>query len=240
MEKYPEIAQAQKHLKGISFHLNELSKTIDGMVTGNTISVVSPIKLPAPTTIRLPYDKQEELIKAYGQPGKQILSYVNFPCKDMRLYSRDGTILTDKDRDPKNLPDHKCHINVAQSFQLAIDEVYALLGEEEFKKQGWNVFAGFTRDVSNGQKKGGNSLSTHCWSVAVDFNPNENPFSKTGTSTKRTFSDKAIDVMERYGWLSGGRAWKNDWMHFQCAIPYIEPNSYYGINGLPEHIEPMF
>jgi hypothetical protein len=64
------------------------------------------------------------------------------------------------------------------------------------------------------------------------MNPAENTFAQRTT----TFSDVAIDIMERWGWLSGGRAWGKDWMHFQAVIPNVSSGSYYDTHGLPKNI----
>lgn len=226
MDNLIDLGQIQKHIKEIDFHLNEI-KSIFNHEEEQEI-------------IHLPYDNEKELTSVYGSPGTESsLTWVNFPDATIRFYSRDGALLPDHDRDFLNRPDHRCHVAVAPSFEKAMQEIYNMIGRDRFIKEGWHIFAGFTRDVKVGKKKGGSGLSTHCWSIAVDLNPDENPFSKTGTSNKRTFSDEGIDIMEKHGWLSGGRAWSNDWMHFQRAIPYIEPGSYYGNKGLPEHIKPL-
>ena len=67
----------------------------------------------------------------------------------------------------------------------------------------------------------------------MHINPDSNAFQQRTT----TFSNAAIDIMEKHGFLSGGRAWGKDYMHFQRAIPNISAGSYYARNGLPTHIE---
>lgn len=109
-------------------------------------------------------------------------------------------------------------------------EIFLTLGKERFEKEGWHVYGGFHNYRT---KTGGSGLSTHAWAIAVDLNQDENYYAKTTT----TFSDTGIDIMEKWGFLSGFRAWTKDAMHFQAVIPNISKGSYYAIHGLPKNIK---
>jgi len=165
----------------------------------------------------------------YGEPSKSppYLDWFSFPDPQTRLYSRTGTLLVDRSGDERL--DHKAHKQLVGRLTAALAEIYVVLGQDEFRRQGWSVYGG----VHNfREKRGGSTLSTHAWGIAIDICPNENTLSSSST----TFSALAIDIMEKWGFLSGGRAWGKDWMHFQACIPGVSAGSYYAKNGLPKNI----
>jgi hypothetical protein len=125
--------------------------------------------------------------------------------------------------------DHRTHKLLADRLTNALAQIHERLGRIQFEKEGWHVYGG---SHNYRPKVGGSTLSTHAWAAAVDMNPAENTFAQLTT----TFSDVAIDIMERWGWLSGGRAWGKDWMHFQAVIPNVSSGSYYATHGLPKNI----
>lgn len=178
----------------------------------------------------LPRETQSAMTAFYGTPtksGEEYLAWFSFPCDGIRLYERDGVLLTDKTGD--DLPDHRTHRLLAGRLEAALQEIYLTLGDAEFRRQGWHVWGG-SHNYRN--KTGGSGLSTHSWALADDFNPSENAYAMTTT----TFSDIAINIMEKWGFLSGFRAWGRDAMHFQAAIPNLSSGSYYSRFGLPKNI----
>ena len=186
--------------------------------------------LPSPATIyRLPAESNAALSALYGSASANptTLDWFSFPDPQTRLYDRDGSLLRDYSGDDRL--DHKCHKLLAGRLTAALAEIYVTLGQAEYRKQGWNVYGGCH---NYREKRGGSTLSTHAWGIAIDLCPNEN----TLKSSKTTFSPAAVDIMEKWGFLSGGRAWNRDWMHFQACIPSISSGSYYAINGLPKNI----
>lgn len=186
--------------------------------------------LPAPApSYRLPAEGNAALNSYYGAANANgnYLDWFSFPHPATRLYNRSGQLLTDKVGDDRL--DHRCHRALVGRLTAALAEIYVRLGRAEFERQGWHVYGGC---FNYRAKRGGSSLSTHAWGIAIDINPDENPYNVN----KTTFSALAIDIMERWGFLSGGRAWGHDWMHFQAAIPNISSGSYYAKNGLPKNI----
>jgi hypothetical protein len=183
----------------------------------------------APATIRLPLDNGVAMSAYYGAPSSSpnYLGWFSFPHPSTRLYSRTGSLLKDYQGDSRL--DHRTHRLLAEPLTNALAEIYTTLGREQFEKEGWQVYGG---SHNYRPTTGGGRLSTHAWAAAVDFNGNENTFG----STKTTFSNRAIDIMERWGFLSGYRAWGHDAMHFQAAIPNLAKGSYYERNGLPKNI----
>lgn len=189
---------------------------------------VSALPQPAPSYV-LPRESNSAISAVYGSPSRNptTLEWFSFPVADAKLYERNGADLKSYAGDAND--DHRTHRILAARLTNALAEIYHLLGEAEFKRQGWHVWGG---SHNYRAKVGGSSLSTHAWAAAVDINPAENVFAQRTT----TFSDAAINVMEKWGFLSGGRAWGKDWMHFQAVIPTISAGSYYDRNGLPKNI----
>jgi hypothetical protein len=186
--------------------------------------------LPQPLpTYRLPKENNGEMSAAYGLPTSSDVSlgWFSFPHPETRLYSRDGSRLRSYVGDSRL--DHRTHKLLADRLTNALAEIHERLGRIQFEKEGWHVYGG---SHNYRPKVGGSTLSTHAWAAAVDMNPAENTFAQRTT----TFSDEAIDIMERWGWLSGGRAWGKDWMHFQAVIPNVSSGSYYATHGLPKNI----
>lgn len=198
--------------------------------------VTPPVFVPPATTLpqpepsyRLPRENNAAISAIYGQPSSSpsYLAWFSFPHPKTRLYSRDGASLKDYAGDSRL--DHRTHRLLADRLTNALAEIYATLGQEQFEKEGWHVYGG---SHNYRPKVGGSSLSTHAWAAAIDMNPSENVFAQRTT----TFSDRGIDIMEKWGFLSGGRAWGKDWMHFQAIIPNISSGSYYATRGLPKNI----
>lgn len=183
----------------------------------------------APATIRLRWDNSAAMTAFYGSPSASpnYLGWFSFPHPATRLYSRTGSMLKDYQGDSRL--DHRTHRLLADRLTNALAEIYRTLGRDKFEREGWMIYGGSHnyRPTTSGGR-----LSTHSWAAAVDMNPNENTFHKKTT----TFSDLAIDIMEKWGFLSGGRAWGKDWMHFQASIPGFSSGSYYAKNGLPKNI----
>lgn len=199
------------------------------IITGPIVNDRGDMPRPA-ESYRLPRETAAAMTAFYGAPSASPtnLAWFSFPYDGMRLYSRNGAKLRDAVGND-GIPDHRCHEMLVGRFQAALHEIYLMLGPEQFEKEGWHCYGGF-HNYRN--KTGGSGLSTHAWGIAVDMNQDENTWNMTTT----TFSGRAIDVLERWGFLSGGRAWGRDWMHFQAAIPNLSQGSYYSRVGLPKNI----
>lgn len=181
-------------------------------------------------TFTLPKEGTNSLNAFYGtaQRNADYITKFSFPSTHMRLYNRTGAQIKIAEGD--QFPKHSCHKAIKERLEAAYRELYATLGQERCEREGWHVYSGC---YNYRVKVGGSSLSTHSWAIAIDINDSENPYSQRST----TFSDLGIDIMERNGFLSGGRAWGKDWMHFQAAIPFLSSGSYYAKNGLPKNIK---
>ncbi len=235
----------QTHLRGTGHYLGNLDKWAGPMTKSASRAFAGLDPQPAPPisvpdtdlsglpkpaeTYRLPAETTAAMTAFYGQPSKSpdYLDYFSFPHLQTRLYTRTGELLKDRAGDLRQ--DHSCHRLLVGRLTAALAEIYVTLGKEQFEREGWHLYGGCHNYRS---KTGGGSLSTHSWGIAVDMNPNENPYA----ATKTTFSGVAIGIMEKWGFLSGGRAWGLDWMHFQAVTPNISAGSYYAKNGLPKNI----
>jgi hypothetical protein len=168
--------------------------------------------------IILPYDDERSLTEFYGPPcDEDSLVQFHLP-QGMRLYG--GELISV----------HRCHRMVQESLEEALQAVRDSLGASRFQSEGWFNYCGV---FNCRRKRGGTSPSVHSWGVAIDLDADRNPF----RSEERTLSDAGIDVMEYHGWLSGGRAWNHDYMHFQRAVfRGVTRGSRYERTGFPSWI----
>jgi hypothetical protein len=147
----------------------------------------------------------------YGAPGTESnLVRVTFPYK-MRLYERGAAT---------NVSGHRVHKKCADSLVAILNDLLKEFGEDGIKEHGLDVFGG----IYNFRKsRGGSSYSKHAWGAAIDLNPNENrnkqkwSASKMGSPGYANMPVAAVEIFEKHGWKSGGRAWGRDAMHFQAT-----------------------
>lgn len=153
----------------------------------------------------------DAMVDFYGLPGTESnLVRVEFPYK-MRLYSRAA---------PLTVTGHRAHRKCAESLRTILEDLLAHYGEDGLKEHGLDVFGGIYNDRNT---RGGNTKSKHAWGVAIDLNPAENrnrqrwASDKVGQSGWANMPIKAVELFEKHGWKSGGRAWGRDAMHFQAT-----------------------
>jgi hypothetical protein len=194
---------------------------------GPVVKLPDAVALPQ-TIYKLPRETNTAISAFYGPPSKNpsYLEWFSFPTQTL-LYSRTGADLSNRVGDSRD--DHRTHRLLATRLESALAQIYLTLGHDRYIKEGWHVYGG---SHNYRTKTGGSSLSTHAWGAAVDMCPSDNTYQQRST----TFSIEAINIMESYGFLSGGRAWGKDWMHFQAIIPSISAGSYYATYGLPKNI----
>lgn len=226
-EFYKGLRYAAEFAKKIS-EFYEKSAEEDKSKNFNANIMISKYPDP-PSEIILP--KESDLDSFYGAADKDggYLTWFEFPPKaNIRLYTRNGDSLKDKDGNFRM--EHKCHKKIKNNLEGALLQLWNDLGDDRFYKEGLNVYSGC---FNYRQKTGGGGLSTHCWACSVDFNHTENGFNSKTT----TFSEETFNIFEKWGFLSAWRAWGKDPMHFQAAIPYVSKGSYYDQNGLPPNIK---
>jgi hypothetical protein len=111
----------------------------------------------------------------------------------------------------------RCHEMVAASGQRAFDRIAAAYNPAQRRDLGLDQYGGC---YNFRPMRGGKSLSTHAYGLAIDFDPTRNRL-RWGADQARLAQSDAVpfwQAWEAEGWLSLGRAKNYDWMHVQaCA-----------------------
>ncbi len=113
-----------------------------------------------------------------------------------------------------------CHRLVAKELENIFAETLKHYGSLEVGKLGLNVFGGcFNNRVMRGTKEKDEKWSMHAWSIAVDLDPDNNKL-RWGREKAR-FASLAYDpfwaIVEANGFISLGRKYNYDWMHFEAT-----------------------
>lgn len=110
----------------------------------------------------------------------------------------------------------RCHADVAASGQRAVDRIAAHYGPDGIRDLGLHLFGGC---YNYRAKRGGTSLSTHAYGLAIDFDPERNRLRWGADRARLARPDAAAfwDAWEAEGWTSLGRARNFDWMHVQAV-----------------------
>ena len=107
-----------------------------------------------------------------------------------------------------------CHKLVCDEIRQAMEKILATYGLERIQELGLDRFGGC---LNVRKKRGGSSYSTHAWGIAVDWFPSANTFRETSKTAR--FATPAykqfMDIWQNLGWMSLGRCYDFDWMHFQ-------------------------
>lgn len=109
-----------------------------------------------------------------------------------------------------------CHELVAASGQRAFNRIAGAYTPAQITDLGLDLFGGC---YNYRAKRGGSSLSTHAYGVALDFDPERNQLN-WGADRARLAARDAVpfwEAWEKEGWLSLGRARNFDWMHVQAV-----------------------
>ncbi len=109
-----------------------------------------------------------------------------------------------------------CNKKVAKSIVRVLTKVLKHYGMKEIKRLGLDLYGGC---YAPRKMRGGSSLSTHSWAMALDYNPTENKL-RWGRDKARFAQpeyDKWWEFWEEEGWVSLGREKNYDWMHIQAA-----------------------
>lgn len=109
-----------------------------------------------------------------------------------------------------------CHEKVAGAFTAIFNEAHAHYGSTAMASLKLNSFGG----CYNFRKmRGGRSLSTHAYGIAVDLNPTENQLRWNSSRARmaRSEYEPFWKIVEAHGGVSLGRERDFDWMHFQFA-----------------------
>jgi len=146
----------------------------------------------------------EDPIKKYGEPGAK-LGTLLFPYP-MKYMGKPVTRI-------------QVHKDYLESLKNASSEILEKYGIEKIKELGLDQYGGcFNNRVMRGSDT---KLSMHAFAAAIDLYPEKNTLKMNSTQAlfaKPEYKD-FIDIMEKHGWYSLGRAKNYDWMHFQTEKP---------------------
>ena len=157
------------------------------------------------------------MVAYYGQPG-DTSQHTRISCP-WPLYTSwdndgDGRLKSGGDR----VSGISCHKKIADPLSAVLATLWEELGIEKIKAYGLDLYGGC---YNNRKTRGGTSTSKHAWAAAIDFDParngNQTPWHKdrVGQPGYAHMPEEVIQIFEHYGFLSGGRAWGRDAMHFQ-------------------------
>ncbi len=110
-----------------------------------------------------------------------------------------------------------CNAKVADSLGRVLTRVHETYGDENLRALGLDLFGGC---YNPRRKRGGSSMSTHAWAIALDWDPDANQL-KWGRDRARMARAEYEDwwkAWEDEGWLSLGREKNFDWMHVQATV----------------------
>lgn len=109
-----------------------------------------------------------------------------------------------------------CHEKVSDSIHRVLSKVLDHYGEHRIKELRLDLWGGC---LNNRRKRGGTSLSTHAWGIAIDYDPAHNRFGwgRSRAQFARPEYEKWWQFWEEEGWVSLGRSANFDWMHIQAA-----------------------
>lgn len=108
-----------------------------------------------------------------------------------------------------------CHEKVAQSCERVYGRVASAYSPEDIRALGLDLFGGC---YNYRKKRGGSTLSTHAYGLAIDTDPERNQLRWKSDRARLAKADATEfwRCWEAEGWLSLGRARDFDWMHIQA------------------------
>jgi hypothetical protein len=209
LQKKRTIRVAQERLKNLGHYTGDL----DGLY-GRLMEVAldryygnlpAPNQNPVSSSKGLPADNTSAITDYYGKPSKNptYLEWFNFayPMKLAWVPTLGPT-----------LHRHRCHKLCVNDLEAIFQAIWQHYGKDydKIKAHGLHLYGG----CHNYRKmRGGTSWSRHSWGIAIDIDPDHNRL-KWGRDRAR-MPEAVIDIFEAHGWLSGGRSWGYDFMHFQ-------------------------
>lgn len=163
---------------------------------------------PAANLQRWPLQTQAELNRFYGlavpQDNPQLVSYtVPYPLKIAWDLSQSTNQIT-------------THEKVKESVLRVLTRTLEHYGIEAIERLHLNRYGGC---FNYRKTRNGNTLSTHAWGIALDFDPERNQlkWGKDRAAFARPEYESWWSFWEAEGWVSLGRSRNYDWMHVQAA-----------------------
>lgn len=148
-----------------------------------------------------------QILNKYGQPcdaKNQVVVPIPYP---MRL-------AWDKEKRTNRIISHKL---IATNFTNVFNELLSHYGLEKIQELGIDLFGG----TYNCRKmRGGNQMSRHSWSIAIDLDPERNQLKETKATARfaRPEYKPMIDIFYKNGFCNQGIEKGFDFMHFEISI----------------------
>lgn len=156
---------------------------------------------PAPS-----WGRQRDMERLYGPAGgpQCTAGKVDLPFTMHIAWDLDSTIRR-----------FSCHEKVADSASRVYSRVASAYSPEAIALLGIDLFGGC---YNYRNKRGGATLSTHAYGLAIDTDPlrNQLKWKRDRARLARTDAEEFWRCWEAEGWLSLGRARDFDWMHVQA------------------------
>lgn len=169
-------------------------------------SEVQPLTNPN----RWPKENQkalEEFFGAHGLPNgrEPAMVFVDVPWKLKLAW--------DKRQTTRRI---RCNRAVAESLSRVLARVHDSYDEKSIRDLRLDLYGGC---YSPRKKRGGSSLSTHSWAIALDWDPEANQLNwgRAHARLARPEYEEWWKAWEDEGWLSLGRSRNFDWMHVQAT-----------------------
>lgn len=163
---------------------------------------VADKRMPKPVKTVWPVESQ--MLEYYGQPGSnQVL--IDWPWP-LRLSWDKNTVIKR----------FQCHARVKDSLLSVAEQVMNEYSLDEIVNLRLDLWGGC---LNVRAKRGGTSLSTHAYGVAIDWDPERNALRATRQTAAlaRPEYEAWWQAWTDHGWLSLGKARDYDWMHVQAA-----------------------
>jgi len=154
-----------------------------------------------------PRQTQSELVRFYGRAGgpQCTAGKVNLPFT-MKIAWDLG----------QKINRFSCHEKVADSAERAYRKIASSYSAQDISRLGFDLFGGC---YNYRVKRGGSTLSTHAFGIAIDTDPIRNQL-KWGSDRAMLATPECKEywrIWESEGWISLGRNRNYDWMHVQAA-----------------------
>lgn len=107
-----------------------------------------------------------------------------------------------------------CHKLVKSNFIGAFNDILAAYGADKIKSLGIDLFGGC---FNYRKKRNGAAMSMHSWGIAIDLDPARNTLRESSATARfaRPEYKKMIDAFYANGFISLGKEFDYDWMHFE-------------------------
>lgn len=150
----------------------------------------------------------EQIIKAYGQPGDpENLAVISLPYP-MR-------IAWDKSHFVSKM---QCHKKLTGKFQSVFEELLKVYGLDKLRELEIDIFGGcYNLRQMRGSKT---KWSRHAWAIAIDLNPEKNGLKTAWANSQfsKPEYNSIIDIFYKNGFINYGKELNRDAMHWEINV----------------------